>query len=523
MKFPGDPYETEYAEIVDIEICREGVWNGWDWTPEMLEEIAASYDIKLLRAPLQRTHWGDGGGLVLGHILKPYMKDEGGDMGVVSLFAKVGILTEGVELIQDGQVNERSVSISSWYPTQGLWYLCHLMLISDTNPAVSGMEPIRFSGEIIDEDRSESVIKDPEYAFALSYQPQNLNWSKEEGDIKFRVRESSRFQNGTLTIRAVNREQGIRAEVGELKSEYLPEGKDSKSLFTRYYLFAIEKEWNLPKAKEWIQNKKTLTAEFIEPDPNLEIKTIAEIPNQINKEVNKSTNQAAASRAEGGIDMPDTEVEKTATGADGKIETTPNTTTTPTAAAEIKEPEKLASPEVIRVQDKSVFDVRNQNQELLRTKEEADSRTYEALLSENEALQKKITENDRAFYGSTLRTLLTQGYIAPVQMKMGLEDVLIAASKTLIKVLSEAGIETEENLADRIVKILQVHGKMYLKGEVVTYDELDEGVDDDLAKQKSLGADTKLAESVEKLKRKYPNKGQFELLQVAYNQNKGRS
>ena len=508
-KFAKDPYQIEYAQIIEAELIREGNWNGWDFTPEMFEEIVETYDLSLLRAPIQRTHWGDGSGPVFGHVLDVEVRDTGGDLGKVSLWSTLGILPEGVYEIESGQVNERSVSISSWHPTSGFDYLIHLMLISDSNPAVTGMEPIKLSPIVVEEVEMTSAIEDPVFAKVLNYNPKNLNWSKDDDDIKYRIRETSRFEPDTFDVIPVSaKAEGVRAEVGILKPQYLPEGSEPDALFARYYFFPLKNDWDIRKAKSWISRKRVLESLNI-------VNNLVEVGVKVISTLAGTENINAAAKAEGGKLM--TEEEKAAAEAEEKRIADAKAKVVADAAlalaADPPSPKPSGGPEIIRIQDKSIPDVMEINRGLMKEKDASDQAAIIALETENYALQKQILENRKTYYASVARTLMTDGFVAPVQLKMGLEEVLIVAAAFRVKLTMPDGEKIEANLADQFVNILKVHGKIYLKGEVITTVEPEEGEEMSfIQKAKSMGLDTGREEIRAKLQVRYPDWNDIRIL-----------
>ena len=260
MKFDKDPYQVEYEAIQDVEVLREGNWNGRDYDAPFIEDIANTYDSNILRAPLQRTHWGDGGAGAIGHVLDLKVKDDLSPDGAISLVAVTGFLKEGVDLIESGQINERSISWSDLYPMNGLPYMLHLMIIGDSNPASIGMEPISFNP-----DKKEKATIEKLTNISLEGEL-GLSWTANEEEFNFRVRVNSRFKDGTMRDVWLDKKAGIKSVVGKLNLAYLSEDQDPESLFKRSITFLRSKNWTFKLAKEWVSVQKengNLVSEFI--------------------------------------------------------------------------------------------------------------------------------------------------------------------------------------------------------------------------------------------------------------------
>lgn len=256
MKYEGDPYQTEYAAIQDVEILREGNWNWEEHERQMLEELVLTYDPGLLRAKVIKDHRYQEE--AYGHVLKLFLDDVPGDKGVVRVIATTGFLPEGKAMIDSGKYNERSVGYAYFYPTSGFPYLWEFSLLGANTPAVTGMQPIIFK-----EEESGQMIKqfeaEREMAKMNAGKPEGtFSWQRDDEYIKYQVRNKSRFATELRKVE-LDREAGIFAKVGQLRPEYITEGGNEKSKVMQEILFDLQMGWSLAKAKDWI-GQRQLTA-----------------------------------------------------------------------------------------------------------------------------------------------------------------------------------------------------------------------------------------------------------------------
>ena len=534
-KFEGDPYETEYAVIEEIEILREGVWNGYPYNQEFIEEISLTYDPSVVRAPLMLGHWGEGDGPEQGHVLALKAVDVKTDTGYVSLRAVVGFLESAAELIKGGMFNERSISWWDWYPMKGFAYLLHLALLGDANPGSVGMDPIIFSpldkdSEFGNESENEGDLNARRLntfnamAMALSFKPENLRWSKESdednSDIRFEVRKSSRFQPGTMRIRQISKKDGIRALAGTLKSEYLPDGKSSDAVFNQYILFSEAAGWTLKKAKNWIESRKSLDieAESGNIDNDTGKKTVTNnielIPGLAPDENNSLT-----ATAEGGLNMvTDTETIAAKVGQDGKVEEVvkEEELKKTTLSEELAPPKaKVQSRDITLIQPGNIQDKQKTTAELQleidtekgRVQEEYDELEKELLLEKFNIRHAQCT--------AQCRTLLATGHLIPSQFELGIVECLAAIPDELaITETKTDGTKSEHRVRDRLLDILKEGGRVKLRGEVTP--RVDEsqtaGPNADLDRLDAQGVDTRS----ERLRRKFteaePEKNQADIM-----------
>ena len=526
-KFEGDPYETEYAVIEKIEIMREGIWNGYPYTPEFIEEITLTYDTSVIRAPLMLGHWGEGDGPEHGHVLELEMVDEKTDTGQVSLYATVGFLESAAELIKDGMYNERSICWWDWYPMKGFAYLLHLALLGDANPASVGMDPIKFTPKNQEsefEGAGDEAVNEGDLnahrlntfnamATALSFQPENLKWDKEfeDGDIRYEVRKLSRFMPGTIRIRMISKKDGIRALAGNLKTEYLPEGKSGDALFNQYILFSEEAGWTLKKAKAWIESRKTLDIEAESNDIknktiNITVGSVESTPG-----TDPVDNNSLTATAEGGNSMSP-EPETTATvGQDGNEEQL----AAEEVVAALQPIAKVQSREVSLIQPGNLNDKAKTTQQLQAAIEAEKGKAQEEFDELEVQLLKEKFEVRLSQTDAMCRILLASGHMLPSQFELGVVECLAAIPDELeIEETAEDGSKIKYRIRNRLLEILKEGGRVKLRGEVTP--RVDEskadGPDADLDRLDAKGMDTRSERLRRKLTEKFPDKKSDEIM-----------
>jgi len=531
-RFEGDPYEQEYAKIVEIEVVREGTWNNRFYGQEFIEDIAASYDLSIVRAPVI---FGHGGFLepefeALGHILALQHVDEKSDKGLHKVIATVGLLDSGVETIESGEANERSISWWDFYPLQGIPYMLHLALLGNSNPAVVGMDPIVFSvnnvqdeidahssvQQTVDSDRIAARANLANMIVEQLPESTNLNWARTDEDISYKVRELSRFQSGTLRTRQISSKSGIRAEAGLLKKEYVPEGKKNDAVFNRVILFSREKGWTFLKAKAWVEGKASLSAELTEPDNNE-----VEIDVKINVETNvkegtdpvtetvdgSNTSNILTATAEGGPTMPD--VVETAAPVDGhEGDDAPVESTQPTPV--------VTATTVSLIEPESIDDLQKKTDALRVTIDAEKSQAqqeYEKLFRQ---LQEESFKNRKAKLTAISRTMLSEGFIVPAHIEGGIVECLSAIPDELeIELQLSDGNSVKRKVSDQLFELFKLGGRVKLKGEVSAHTSIKDdtkGPNADLDRLDASGFDTTTERLRRKLSEEYPDKNATEIM-----------
>jgi len=244
---------TDYTEKVRMTIMREGDWQGFNMTPELMKELATSYDTQTLKAPVVVDHMDEGPSF--GHILSLEVVNDSDDKGEVRLDAIVGLTAEGSWLVESGSYPERSVFIRRDYPFEGIWYMCHISLLGAGNPRVTGMGPVVRLENIND---LAAAMEVPEEELVAAFNAVKFIWSQDDEHITYRVRTPSRFNPKSLKTVDFKTDKRIKAIVGKLKTQYVPADGDKNGLVVQSLLFDKSK-WDLVKAKSWI---KSHTKEF---------------------------------------------------------------------------------------------------------------------------------------------------------------------------------------------------------------------------------------------------------------------
>jgi len=442
MKFDRDPYQIEYEAIQDVEVLREGNWNGRDYDASFIEDISNTYDINTLRAPLQRTHWGDGGTGAIGHILDLKVKDDLSPDGVISLVAVTGFLKEGVDLIESGQINERSISWSDYYPMNGLPYLLHLMIIGDANPASIGMDPISFNP-----DKKEKATIEKLTNASLEGEL-GLSWTANDEEFNFRVRVDSRFKDGTMRDVWLDKKAGIKSVVGKLNPAYLSEGQDPESLFKKSITFLRNKNWTFKLAKEWVLVQKengNLTMEFTTQEDQDEINS---------KHLNKITVPEISginpieTRSK---DMSDIDEKVQDNSGNPPIILEPDPTSAPTPANDTMS---------YTVEPESATDLERTNAELSKQLEAQTKKNIQLKREYADKLQRTVNDLKAKTIETEVDQLLVDEYITPAYKEQGLVQILAA--------LPEADFELrgkKVSYRDAFYRLLTFNGKLKIKHE----------------------------------------------------------
>jgi len=248
MRMHEEKFGVKYSKIVDMDVMTPGQVNWWFMSEEMLREIASSYDVDVLRAPIVLDHKREGP--AQGHVLQLNVRDEASDKADLTLVGTVGLTESGVAKIESGEWNERSVLINDIYPMDGVWYLEHLSLLGAANPAVPCLQPVVFPSNSDIDNMPASMAR---AAHALA---QRLHtWSRNELYWEYRVRPLSRFKSNTLSVIPFDEPKGIFLNSGVLKPKYVPEGLRVDSSVAQAALFKVD-TWDLPKAKTWVMKKE---------------------------------------------------------------------------------------------------------------------------------------------------------------------------------------------------------------------------------------------------------------------------
>jgi hypothetical protein len=124
-------------EIKGVEIFRAGDYPQGSVTVEQLDEIVATYDTKYRTAEITKDHIQ--GGETFGSILRIFRKGK-------SLYADFcNVAADLVRDIRAGKWKTRSVELRR--EDNGKYYLTAVTMLGALQPAVAGMEPIKFADQ----------------------------------------------------------------------------------------------------------------------------------------------------------------------------------------------------------------------------------------------------------------------------------------------------------------------------------------------------------------------------------------
>jgi hypothetical protein len=372
----------------------------------------------------------------------------------------------------------------------------------------------------------ENITKD------VKYNPENLNWrmDSESGDIIFKVREMSRFTPGSLRIKTISKDEGIRANAGLLKSEYLPEGRNKESLFNESILFNIERGWTLKKAKSWIEEKKTLSLDFedefyeliidetenswryrVRPPGNFRQDTFRTVsiskkegisavmgklkPDKVPKDKNPDsmviqsvifskdkdwTKEKVTKWIQEHKDTLDVlQVENdensikflTATAEGGQ--NMPNDTVTTAkdggqlGTGTVAEEKKVESSVVTLVEAGSILDRQKTTEQLIGDIESQKSKTQAELDELEKELRKEMFATSFVQVTARCRTLLATGHLIPSQFELHVVELLASIPEECgIEIISKDGVKKKIKTRDGLLEVLKEGGRVKLRGEV---------------------------------------------------------
>ena len=253
MKYKGDPYQVEYAAILDVDVCREGMWNWNEHDKDMLEEMALTYDPSVLRAKVIKDH--EYYGPAFGHVLGLHIEDDATPEGSFHLIAKVGFLESGKSMVESGEYNERSIGYAFFHPTPGLPYLWEFSLLGANTPAVTGLKPIIFEENEIPQLMQQLAIDRVNEGMSEDALARQLSWERDDDFIYQHIRNKSRFKDKSIRTVGIDEEAGILAKVGKLKPEYVGEG-NKDAMVAQTVMFVRDKGWTLGKAKTWVGERQ---------------------------------------------------------------------------------------------------------------------------------------------------------------------------------------------------------------------------------------------------------------------------
>jgi len=260
-KHPNDKYGLDYPRIVKMEVMTPGPVNFFPITPEIMDEVASSYDpIHVLQAPLVVDHVERGP--AYGHVLSLSVDDTGGADKDLRLIAEVGLLPEGVQLVESGSYPERSVMFLNYYPLEGIWYLNHLSLLGAACPAVIGLDPVDLA-DMTEEEMAKAGFSEVVVNVGKVCSERMHTWKKTERHLEFRIRPVSRFKS--LEDVPINKNSGIGARVGVLKKKYVREGQSEDKKVNQALLFDLAR-WDMPRAKLWMSKRSLSRDEAYEPE-----------------------------------------------------------------------------------------------------------------------------------------------------------------------------------------------------------------------------------------------------------------
>jgi len=232
-----------------MEILRPGHWNDWDFPADYLRELQASYDPDVREAPITQGHPHPLGeekpayGWVKKLELRPFGDDP--DVDDISVWALVELGEEAEGWIEERKFPKRSVGISEDSPYPGIPYLSHVALLGASNPAVSSLTEVELA---------QGFISDGMLCLAqVSGADKTLVWESKDKEYWYRVKDPSRFKDDSFRSKSIT--SGVRAVMGKLKPEYVPEGSSADSMHIQSLRFDKEK-FDLAKAKAWVKDHK---------------------------------------------------------------------------------------------------------------------------------------------------------------------------------------------------------------------------------------------------------------------------
>jgi len=237
-------------KTVWMEILRPGKWNEWDFTPDYLRDLTASYDPTVREAPLVVGHPGmfeeekPAHGWAKKLELRPF--GDNPDQDDVSVWALVEIGEEAEAMIKDRKFPKRSAGISEEAPFPGIPYLSHIALLGASNPAVSSLTEVELAAGFTASDGILCLAQ-------INGKDIELAWESKETEYWYRVRPPTKFRDDTFRSR--NLTTGLRAVIAKYKPEYVPEGRDADSMTVQALRFDKSK-FDLARAKAWVNEHK---------------------------------------------------------------------------------------------------------------------------------------------------------------------------------------------------------------------------------------------------------------------------
>jgi hypothetical protein len=517
-------YGIEYKRIVDMAILTPGPVNGYEVTPETIDEVASSYDpINVLQAPIVLDHIMQGP--AYGHVLKLWVDDQGGGESNVKLMAKVGLLIDGAAAISSGQFPERSVFMLNFFPLDGVWYLNHLALLGAANPAVIGLDLVELA-DLTEDEMTRAGFTEIDKNKARICAERVHTWKKGDKFIEFRLRPAYRFES--LQERPIHRYKGIHARAGKLKAHYIADGDSPDKVINQALLFEANK-WDIPTAKQWLGTQRFGFDVMLVPEriaAALDIKGVDNVNEQPLlfdgkiKAVWEETDEYIRHRVRPPEDFLPDEFKTVDISAEqgivsimGKLkpENVPegndadsmvvqnvmfdktkdwdmekakkwvadhpdfkashdakNTNLAANAEGGLRMPdEKIEKPvtppaELHTVEAGSIPDLVRDNAELQAAKEKNDATALKYQTDLNIELRKKNEESRAIIIKAKVGSLVQVGYITPAQIKMGLIEALSFIPDKAVVVVGE----DETPALDIVLECLKYGGMLKLKDEI---------------------------------------------------------
>lgn len=258
-------------KTVWMEIMRPGKWNEWDFPPDYLRDLVASYDPTVREAPLVVGHPApfDEEKPAYGWVKKLELRPFGDnpDQDDISVWAFVEIGDEAEAMIKERKFPKRSAGISDETPFQGIPYLKHIALLGASNPAVSSLTEVELAEGFTAIDGILCLAQ-------INGKDKELVWESKEEEYWYRVRPPTKFRKDTFRSKTIT--SGVRSVMAKYKPEYVPEGHDADSMVIQALRFDKSK-YDLARAKSWVNEHKGELSQMAE-DKNLvddaEIKTL---------------------------------------------------------------------------------------------------------------------------------------------------------------------------------------------------------------------------------------------------------
>jgi len=235
-----------------MEILRPGTWNEWDFSPQYLRDLQASYDPAVREAPITIGHpdFFDEEKPAYGWVKKLEIRKvaDAETDDDISVWALVDLNEEAEGYIREKKFPKRSAGISETSPYPGIPYLKHIALLGATNPAVSSLTEVELS----------QGFKNEEGILCLAQKAVNdisLVWESKEQEYWYRIRPPSRFRSDTFRSFDFKGVSGLRAVGAKYKPEYIPEGNDPDSMVIQALRFD-KSNFSLAEAKAWVKTHK---------------------------------------------------------------------------------------------------------------------------------------------------------------------------------------------------------------------------------------------------------------------------